>query len=104
MKLLKIAIQISLFWGVCQMTFVSKQASMKCGECLYYGYNSCTNDIDHRIVNSSFAADFGFDYDPLNTTYNICYGQNEISKYSDDNYICTNSYNNSLYATYACPQ
>ena len=86
------------------MPFVSKQASMKCGECLYYGYNSCTNDIDHRIVNSSFAADFGFDYDPLNTTYNICYGQNEISKYSDDNYICTNSYNNSLYATYACPQ
>ena len=104
MRVIQILMFIGMLLGISEMASVSKSASMKCGECLYYGYNSCTKDIDHRIVNSSFSTLLGFEYDPSDTNYNICYGQNEISKYSDDQYICTNTYNNSLYATYACPQ
>ena len=68
-----IFLMISIFYLTQGQDRVALDPSMKCGECIYYGYNSCTKDIDHRIVNDTFESILGFPYDPLDTNYNICY-------------------------------
>ena len=77
---------------------VDIRESMKCGECLYYGYNICINDKDHRILTD------GQGYDHGNSGYNMCYSQNTLdTKYTHPTWTCSNAYNNTLYANYLCP-
>ena len=77
----------------------SHNSNMKCGECIYYGYNSCINDVDHKVFTDQES------YDSGNSNYNLCFRQSDVdTRYSYPSWTCSNSYNNSLYANYMCPQ
>ena len=46
---------------------VGRNQNMKCGECIYYGYNICLKDKDHPIFEE------GQSYNSGDGNYNRCY-------------------------------
>ena len=93
--------QIVITFLLTRLAFTQPPASnaiMTCSECLMFGYNFCYKDKDHTEI---FSTD-------TSTTQSFCIRQlpqlqNE-TKFSFDDFICTNHYNNSVYARFACPQ
>lgn len=73
----------------------SYNSSWKCGECLYNGYKSCVyTPTDHYMVTS---------YNSSNSSFSQCSYVTDFSKYTYEGWTCTEAYNNTIYAKYACP-
>ena len=73
----------------------SYDSTWKCGECLYNGYKSCVKtEQDHSLVTA---------YDNTDTSFSQCCLEGEYCKYTYEGWTCTEAYNNTLYAKYACP-